>query len=177
MEGQIRLAPKSNHGGPRSAGRQLHFDVSTGLKRVIGRDLITDDEVAVFELVKNSFDAGAGIVQIRFEGDSIWLADDGDGMTLEDLTSKWLFVAYSAKREAASETFRQQIAERRNFAGSKESGDSRRTDLAVTLSCKPGLVRTRPAQCIKSRSTGSRLKRTKPSALERYPSTTQPERI
>lgn len=30
----------------------LNFDVSTGLKRVIGRDLITDDEVAIFELVK-----------------------------------------------------------------------------------------------------------------------------
>jgi hypothetical protein len=32
----------------------LHFDVSTGLKRVLGRELITDDEVAIFELVKNS---------------------------------------------------------------------------------------------------------------------------
>jgi hypothetical protein len=33
--------------------------VSTGLKTVLGRELITDDEVAIFELVKNSFDAGA----------------------------------------------------------------------------------------------------------------------
>ena len=37
----------------------VHFDVSTGLKRVLGSDLIIDDEVAIFELVKNSFDAGA----------------------------------------------------------------------------------------------------------------------
>ena len=42
----------------------LHFDVSTGLKRVLGRELITDDEVAIFELVKNSFDAGATDVHL-----------------------------------------------------------------------------------------------------------------
>ena len=49
--------------GPKTSAEaaieKLHFDVSTGLKRVIGRDLITDDEVAIFELVKNSFDANA----------------------------------------------------------------------------------------------------------------------
>ena len=33
--------------------KDLHFDVSTGLKRVLGQELITDDEVAIFELVKN----------------------------------------------------------------------------------------------------------------------------
>jgi hypothetical protein len=42
--------------------QQLHFDVSTGLKRVLGRELITDDEVAIFEMVKNSFDARANEV-------------------------------------------------------------------------------------------------------------------
>jgi hypothetical protein len=41
------------------ASKELHFDVSTGLKSVLGSELITDDEVAIFELVKNSFDAGA----------------------------------------------------------------------------------------------------------------------
>ena len=84
----------------------LHFDVSTGLKRVIGRDLITDDEVAIFELVKNSFDARASLVQIRIDGESIWIVDNGDGMSLNDLTNKWLFVAYSAKRDDTADTFR-----------------------------------------------------------------------
>ena len=36
---------------------KLHFDVSSGLKSVLGSELITDDDVAIFELVKNSFDA------------------------------------------------------------------------------------------------------------------------
>ena len=35
------------------------FRVSAELKNIIGRDLITDDFVAIFELVKNSFDARA----------------------------------------------------------------------------------------------------------------------
>lgn len=107
--------------------KSLYFDISTGLKRVIGRDLITDDEVAIFELVKNAFDARATKVQIRFEGFSIWLVDNGDGMSLDDLTQKWLFVAYSSKRETGAppqggDGFRQHIEERRHFAGSKGIG-------------------------------------------------------
>lgn len=103
----------------------LNFDVSTGLKRVIGRDLITDDEVAIFELVKNAFDAGARTVQIRFEGNRIWVVDDGSGMSLDDIRGKWLRVAYSAKNEqhtGKTKGFRAEISERRHFAGSKGIG-------------------------------------------------------
>lgn len=105
---------------------ELFFDVSTGLKRVIGRDLITDDEVAVFELVKNSFDASAQTVQLYFETDTMVIVDDGSGMSYEDITQRWLFVAYSSKREddrvPDSPTFRTQIVERRHYAGSKGIG-------------------------------------------------------
>ena len=44
------------------------FRISSALKTIIGRELITDDFVAVFELVKNAFDAHARNVEIRFEG-------------------------------------------------------------------------------------------------------------
>jgi len=100
----------------------LHFDVSTGLKSVIGRDLITDDEVAIFELVKNSFDAGASKVQIVFADGKIWIVDDGKGMSRDDIEKKWLFVAYSSKRDQGRSSFRTQISERRHFAGSKGIG-------------------------------------------------------
>lgn len=100
------------------------FKVSTGLKDLIGRDLITDDFVAVFELVKNSFDAHARHVRILFEADRIVIADDGKGMSREDITQKWLFVAYSAKREGTEDAdYRNRVGERsRPFAGAKGVG-------------------------------------------------------
>lgn len=106
-----------------TTNENLHFDVSTGLKRVLGRELITDDEVAIFELVKNSFDAGAKNVQLYFGEDSIVIADNGSGMTYKDLTDKWLFVAYSSKRsDRPAGDFRNIAAERRHYAGSKGIG-------------------------------------------------------
>ena len=102
---------------------KLHFDVSTGLKRVLDRELITADEVAIFELVKNSFDAGADTVHLHFGEDHIVVADNGSGMTYDDLTQKWLFVAYSSKRtERPEDDFRNVAADRRHFAGSKGIG-------------------------------------------------------
>ncbi|QEI04402.1 hypothetical protein FXN63_00020 [Pigmentiphaga aceris] len=99
----------------------LHFDVSSGLKSVLGSELITNDEVAIFELVKNSFDAGASRVDIHFDEISIVVADNGIGMSQEDIEKKWLFVAYSSKRQRATD-FRDEIADRRRYAGSKGIG-------------------------------------------------------
>lgn len=102
---------------------KLHFDVMSGLKRVLGRELITNDEVAIFELVKNSFDAGAKHVYLYFGDDKIVIADDGVGMSYEDITTKWLSVAYSAKRSPDDEKdFRSQVTSRGAFAGSKGIG-------------------------------------------------------
>jgi len=118
----------------------LHFDVSTGLKRVLGRELITDDEVAIFELVKNSFDAGADNVHLYFGDDMIVIADNGSGMSYEDLTDKWLFVAYSSKRSDRPEgDFRNIAAERRHYAGSKGIGrfSSDRLGSEVVIQSRP----------------------------------------
>lgn len=105
------------------ASKELHFDVSTGLKSVLGSELITDDEVAIFELVKNSFDAGATRVDLHFTQDAIVVADNGSGMSFQDIEDKWLFVAYSSKRPSNRESdFRDAVAQRRNYAGSKGIG-------------------------------------------------------
>ena len=100
------------------------FRVSTGLKDLIGRDLITNDFVAVFELVKNSFDAHATSVRIFFDDDRIVITDDGKGMSDADLLDKWLFVAYSAKREGTEDAdYRDDISQRgRAYAGAKGVG-------------------------------------------------------
>jgi signal transduction histidine kinase len=124
---------------------KLHFDVSTGLKRVLGRELITDDEVAIFEIVKNSFDAKSSIVHVYFGQDSIIVADNGDGMSYEDLNEKWLFVAYSAKRTGdAGKDFRRSAAHKSYYAGSKGIGrfSSDRLGRQLVLQTRPKSPRT-----------------------------------
>ena len=104
-----------------------HFRISSSLKDIIGRDLITNDFVAVFELVKNSFDAHAKRVDIVFDEDRLWVIDNGKGMSEDDILKKWLFVAFSAKAtgeedQALSQDFRDKIAVRRGYAGNKGIG-------------------------------------------------------
>lgn len=125
-----------------SAETTLNFDVTTGLKRVLGRELITDDQVAVFEMVKNSFDANATTVHIYFGPDRIIVADNGDGMSLDDLHNKWLLVAYSSKRESPTKDFRD-LAAGRHFAGSKGIGrfSSDRLGEALDLRTRPRLAK------------------------------------
>ena len=100
------------------------FKVSAGLKDLIGQDLITDDFVAIFELVKNSFDAHATLVEIFFTKDAIVIADNGKGMSESDILGKWLFVAYSAKRDGTEDRdYRNEIGKRhRAYAGAKGVG-------------------------------------------------------
>jgi signal transduction histidine kinase len=107
-------------GGPEIAP---HFRISAGLKRILGRDLITDEFVAIFELVKNSFDAHATHVELAFLPDKIVILDDGKGMSLSDINEKWLFVAYSAKKDGSEDIdYRDKIAQRTAYAGSKGVG-------------------------------------------------------
>lgn len=131
--------------------KRLHFDVSTGLKSVLGSELITDDEVAIFELVKNSFDAEANLVELYFGDSTITIADDGIGMSYDDIKTKWLFVAYSAKRESNRVVdFRDDIVERRNYAGSKGIGrfSSDRLGQRIRLQTRPKTARNGPVNCI-----------------------------
>ena len=49
----------------------LQFKISSALKDLVGKDLITSDNVAIFELVKNSYDAYANHVVITFSKNKI----------------------------------------------------------------------------------------------------------
>ena len=79
------------------------FDVSTF--RLIGRDLITDRITALFELVKNCYDANAQNVLVEFDnvgdgedGAMITIADDGYGMSFTDIRDKWMVIGTSSKK-------------------------------------------------------------------------------
>lgn len=112
----------------------MEFKISSALKDLIGQELITNDLVAIFELVKNSYDADAKKVDIIFEdlkknkskGGRIYVIDDGSGMSKEDIENKWLFVGFSEKKSFEKglddEDFRDKIQSKRIFAGAKGIG-------------------------------------------------------
>ena len=95
----------------------LHFKTNVQLKNIIGKDLINNDNIAILELIKNSFDADAKRVDISFvnlkENDDadnqyysdrtsrIIIRDNGVGMDLTDIRDKWLNIAYSEKKNRA----------------------------------------------------------------------------
>ena len=108
---------------------EVQFKISSALKNLIGKELITDEFVAVFELVKNSFDANAKNVKVIFENQynpqtsKILICDDGRGMNLDDLHNKWLFVGYSAKKDGSEDKdYRDKLKNKRTFAGAKGVG-------------------------------------------------------
>ena len=105
---------------------KLQFKVSAALKNIIGKELITDKYIAIFELVKNSFDAYAERVDVDFLKDKIVIKDDGKGMNIDDIKNKWLFVGYSAKADNTEnrgyKDFRNKIKTRHAFAGAKGVG-------------------------------------------------------
>ncbi|RIJ48698.1 hypothetical protein D1614_09195 [Maribellus luteus] len=97
---------------------KVHFRTNVELKSIIGKDLITDDNIAVLELVKNSFDAGSKKVDVIFESvipkidvksykrknnSKIIISDQGKGMSNFDIENKWLNIAYSEKKEKKEE--------------------------------------------------------------------------
>ena len=63
--------------------------------QLLGDELIASDRLAVFELVKNAYDADANEVTVRLsisrgQKQLITVSDDGCGMTLNDIQSIWL---------------------------------------------------------------------------------------
>ncbi|WP_213030615.1 sensor histidine kinase [Acinetobacter baumannii] len=88
---------------------KVHFIANAGIKDIVGRGLIYNDNVAIIELIKNSKDANSPKVILEFNDISthnsplisegkIIIKDYGHGMTKIDIKDKWLNIAYSEKR-------------------------------------------------------------------------------
>jgi hypothetical protein len=71
---------------------------------LIGDELISDEPVALVELVKNSYDADATQVTIRFlsndggEVSRIVVEDDGVGMTVDTVLNSWFEPGTATKK-------------------------------------------------------------------------------
>jgi signal transduction histidine kinase len=111
--------------------KDLHFKTNVQLKSIIGKDLINDDNIAILELVKNSFDADSKQVKVNYlnvkENDDkeavafssntsrLIIQDDGIGMDINVIRDKWLNIAFSQKKSNKTQ-------HKRRMAGAKGVG-------------------------------------------------------
>lgn len=71
--------------------KELSFKTRSRIVRTLGDRLISGENAAVIELVKNSYDADASFCRVSIDpqSDLIRVEDDGHGMTLDDVVNKW----------------------------------------------------------------------------------------
>jgi signal transduction histidine kinase len=86
----------------RRDGHQTRFSVDAGIIDRLGRELVGRHETAVSELVKNAYDADATHVELIFEnslqaGGTLYVEDDGQGMTKEQLIDGFMRLASGDK--------------------------------------------------------------------------------
>ena len=75
----------------------------------LGEDLIKDESIALLELVKNSYDAGAFVCNVDFVFDvwgkleKIHIDDNGKGMNLSTIEDAWLVIGTDNKKRQLEE--------------------------------------------------------------------------
>jgi signal transduction histidine kinase len=91
-----------NQTQPKKHPSRLRFTIDSGLLVQLGEQLVSKPSIALGEVIKNSYDADAQNVQIRFEQvttskGSIIIKDDGHGMTFETIRDSWMRIAHNQK--------------------------------------------------------------------------------
>lgn len=81
-----------------------YFRANSHLLKLLGDELIGDDRLAVFELVKNAYDADAEsvdvVLNLNQEEPTIVVHDhNGVGMTKDDFINKWMEIGTKSKRD------------------------------------------------------------------------------
>jgi signal transduction histidine kinase len=103
LSGRLQAMSESDKDGQYGI-RKASMQARVRLLRIIGEELISDEPVAVVELAKNSYDADASWVKVRFTGpigsrpSSISISDDGHGMDEPTIKKAWLEPGTSYKR-------------------------------------------------------------------------------
>ena len=83
---------------------KVNFSISPRILSHLGEDLIKNESIALFELIKNSYDANATSCEINFDFSnedlkSLIITDNGDGMDINIIKNIWLVVGTDYKRK------------------------------------------------------------------------------
>lgn len=82
--------------------KNMRFKARAHLLKLLGDQLIGNDRLAIFELVKNAYDANATEVTVLLDIESnppkISIKDNGFGMNLKTIENKWLELGTNSKR-------------------------------------------------------------------------------
>ena len=79
--------------------KKLRFNVSAYTAKLIGRENVSNLEGAILELVKNTYDADATkcILYYDEKNNSLYIMDNGTGMTEEIIEKHWMTIGNSSK--------------------------------------------------------------------------------
>ena len=100
---------------------KVSFTVDAGIINRLGLELVGKSETALAELIKNSYDADANVVNLYFEnanneGGNLIIEDDGVGMTREQLISGFMRLATTDKiHNSISEKYKRPKAGRKGI--------------------------------------------------------------
>lgn len=90
--------------------KSVPFRVQSHVLKLLGDELIGHDRLAVFELVKNAYDADATVVDVTLALNAnpprIVVADNGAGMSAETIENAWLEIGTDSKRRRHGEKAR-----------------------------------------------------------------------
>lgn len=78
---------------------KIPFNVDSSTARIIGRENISGLRGALFELIKNSYDADARVCFLYYEDNALYIGDNGTGMSQQIITNNWMTIGRSTKKE------------------------------------------------------------------------------
>lgn len=129
--------------------KEKHFRPKAHILTLLGEELIKNPVMAIYELVKNSYDADAKKVDVYFrdiddlKNAAIIIEDDGTGMTNEIIENVWLEPGSDYRKPIDSETGLRQIIKSPIF-GRVPMGEKGVGRFAVHKLSSKILVITRP---------------------------------
>lgn len=77
---------------------EISFNVDAYTARVIGRENISGIRGALFELIKNGYDADASIAFLYYSNGCLFLGDNGTGMNEQVIKNNWMTIGRSTKK-------------------------------------------------------------------------------